>query len=221
MQRTVKTIENLLRTKVAQAMQAPPELIQRIEVQVKHCMEAPFTSATTRKDETGASDELALIITPTCLGTDPANLYKYLVECMDGQEANPAVDLRRPAQLRAMVRQHLWTDKRLEFVLAHELAHVLNGDLEPKSGLKAMFAKLSFENSNQAREFAADARAAQASPELAIGGVEHLVRQDEFLAFVDAQMEAQGFGEYVQKMKEERHKTHPLFSKRIKGTLIM
>lgn len=98
---------------------------QKTTFSVLHTSTSPFLSSSQFSSK---NDTYMVTVPPTAVALDEASLYRALVQCFDGQEKNFVMDLRDHETRAKMQYLHYWSEKRLKFVLGHEMAHIANDD---------------------------------------------------------------------------------------------
>uniref|UniRef100_A0A0A9YCV7 Peptidase M48 domain-containing protein n=1 Tax=Lygus hesperus TaxID=30085 RepID=A0A0A9YCV7_LYGHE len=79
---------------------------------------------------------MRLCIPPTAMALDQHSLYQAIVTCFDGKEQNFIMDLRDLHVRNTMLYLQYWSDRRLRFVLGHELSHIAHGDMGVLKGFR-------------------------------------------------------------------------------------
>lgn len=104
--------------------------VNRLKIEVKHYSSSAFQSMII------FGKPMKLCLPPTAMALDKDTLYNAIITCFDGKEENFIMNLCDIHIKNTMLYLQYWSDRRLKFVLGHELSHIAHGDMGILKGLR-------------------------------------------------------------------------------------
>ena len=192
-----------------------PSIVERNTIlKIKPEYDSPYTCSSIR-EPTGFAVRMTPLVRVKTLKSASAKLESML----DPRSLKSFFDLSRPTVQRMVADISYYSPERTEFILAHELAHIKNGDFDVFNQLKQAFmatwSRDEFVRMCHEHEYKADETAvAVLGARGAIGAIEHLAKTHKLHVMTHKRMLALGMTAMADATIRSRFDTHPCSLKR-------